>query len=287
MKKIKELIAQDKLNDAIIIMLEYCNDTDLKNSLISLSGRYKNLENTKTKGIIRLDEYFVEVNKIRYSLLEIFDDVYSEKNKHIVKIWSNKIWYLINRNIGAKNVKIDSIQINSLAEREELILLLQYRAEQIMRIFDSLELELRKERIGKIKDHEEAILKSKELFQTLHIKHIDALKNNKLILANDIANDIHQLLHELLRFDLTSPGIIYSQNSYPSIDKELGWIFCKLNHLEIPFFGAYYENGGELSLHPNEIKFKTVWSYIDDVSEGYNESRRRRIQFLINAKDKR
>jgi len=286
MKKIKELIAQDKLNDAIIFMLEFCNDTDSKNLLILLSGRYKNLENTKIKGIIKLDEYFIEVNKIRYSLLEICDD-YSKNNKSHVKIWSNKMGHLVNRIIGVKIIKNDSIQINSLAEREELILLLQYRAEQIIRVFDSVKLELRKERIGKIKDHEEAILKSKELFQSLHIKHIDALRNNKLMLANDIANDIHQLLHEVLRFDLTSPGIMYSSGSYPTMDKKLGWLYCKLNNLEIPFFGHFYENEGALSLHSNEIQFQTIWSYIDKVNEGYNESRQKRIQYLINAKGKR
>ena len=68
---IRTLINQNKLKEAIEIMKINWND----NSIILLSARFRQSKDQMNNGVISHDQYTLEINKIRNSILDTLEDL--------------------------------------------------------------------------------------------------------------------------------------------------------------------------------------------------------------------
>lgn len=69
----KELIAQNKIAEALDYGITNVNDESLRNTLILLKGRYSNIENNNRIGVLKRSEYVIEVNQIANALIDLAD----------------------------------------------------------------------------------------------------------------------------------------------------------------------------------------------------------------------
>ena len=285
---IQNLIAEDKIREAINALMDMQIDAKYLNELSIISGNYSRIEKLKRLDTINNDEYFLSINKLRYSILSIFEEIRSEKNV-----------------------------ISKTDENLELIELLKYRFERIMNILKSIsshkvgysstehltviELELIKKEENAFSNHKESLEETINQLSILHQLHIEALSKNKLIIANDIANDIHYILYEVLQFDIAPAGVAYY--SLPSMTKLIGRLYCSKNGFTLFDF---WENLSFFDIEKiladeklddrqkDEIliqkKFYELWSY--DTKEmkfeqpGTNVNRLTRIRHLILSKNR-
>jgi Effector-associated domain 11 len=89
--KIRELIAGDKINEAILLLSKFLNlNHDLYNSIILIKSRHQRLIKAVINGIVSFEEQNIESNKINYSILEICKEI--EKSKSFNK-YTNKSVY--------------------------------------------------------------------------------------------------------------------------------------------------------------------------------------------------
>ena len=74
-KKIRKLIELDKLSDAIEELKKHINDKDLLNDLIMQSAKYQELQLLNRNGVLDFEQLNIAKAKIRYSLLQIINEM--------------------------------------------------------------------------------------------------------------------------------------------------------------------------------------------------------------------
>jgi hypothetical protein len=86
---VHDLIANDTIDEAIDLLLEFCEvigNNDLKNDLLLLSGRLTSLERNNTKGILSFDDYTTEKNKVRNDIITIVSSFEDEADDNLETI---------------------------------------------------------------------------------------------------------------------------------------------------------------------------------------------------------
>lgn len=86
---VHDLIANDSIDEAIDLLLEFCEvigKKDLKNDLLLLSGRFTSLERNNTKGILNFDDYTTEKNKVRNDIITIISSFEDEGDDNLETI---------------------------------------------------------------------------------------------------------------------------------------------------------------------------------------------------------
>lgn len=74
-KTIKTLIAKDKIEKALDLLLKYFDENQIENELLLNSARFNELKSITRKGIISTEAGIIEKNKIRLSILEILEEI--------------------------------------------------------------------------------------------------------------------------------------------------------------------------------------------------------------------
>ena len=74
--QVKKLIATDKLKEAIELLLNFIDD----NQLVMQSSNYHRVVDEVRKGTISWEDSKLEKNRIKYIILEIVDEIYSNLN---------------------------------------------------------------------------------------------------------------------------------------------------------------------------------------------------------------
>ena len=100
-KKIKQLIADDQLEEALAEMLAYFDRKDI----ISQSAKLKYLAKHVTSGTIKFEDEVIERNKIRESLINILSDIKTEYSRSDGRGIRNKLLVFYYKNF-TKNNKI-------------------------------------------------------------------------------------------------------------------------------------------------------------------------------------
>jgi Effector-associated domain 11 len=73
-EKLKDLIAKNRIKDAINLLRDYINEQNTVNQIILLSGRYTRLTEAIRMDIMELSEANIEENKIMKAIIEIIDE---------------------------------------------------------------------------------------------------------------------------------------------------------------------------------------------------------------------
>lgn len=74
-EKVKLLLAQGDLNEAIQLLLRYVNRKEEINTIINQSGRYRDLMDMVAQGIISHNDYLRDLNTLRWSILKLLDSL--------------------------------------------------------------------------------------------------------------------------------------------------------------------------------------------------------------------
>ena len=75
-KTVKDLIANNKIEDALELLNQYCEDIGKQNNgLTMLMGRFNRLKKDNLMGIMGGDQFNLENNKIVYSLLQLINEM--------------------------------------------------------------------------------------------------------------------------------------------------------------------------------------------------------------------
>lgn len=91
-KKIRKLIELDKLSDAIEELKKHINDKDLLNDLIMQSAKYQELQLLNRNGVLDFEQLNIAKAKIRYSLLQIINEMENSQIEIITPNHRKKIF---------------------------------------------------------------------------------------------------------------------------------------------------------------------------------------------------
>jgi len=75
----KELIAQNKLAEALDFGITNVKDESLRNTLILLNGRYTNIQNNNRISVPKSKDYVIEVNQIANALIDLADKLIEQE----------------------------------------------------------------------------------------------------------------------------------------------------------------------------------------------------------------
>ena len=92
LNKCREYVIEDRLEEAIRLLLEIELDNYSKDELISLMGRHKSLKSEYVRGTISYEEQNISSNKIRSALLGVIRDFELKYNKHSLN-YEDKLTY--------------------------------------------------------------------------------------------------------------------------------------------------------------------------------------------------
>ena len=82
--KLKLYLGEDEIEKVFGLLQEYLvniNSSKL-NDLIQYSGRYQKLKQDQNRGVIRLEDAYIEHNQIRYSLISLLDEIEIENSNN-------------------------------------------------------------------------------------------------------------------------------------------------------------------------------------------------------------
>lgn len=197
--KIKSLIAYDKIGDAINTLMSISiNDKMLTNRIVVLSSKYHEIKNTSNIGLITRDVSATELTKIRYSLLTITDEIEQLENKK------------------------DIYQNNQLSANLEKKFQQEYK--DVIHVFKSV--------IESHPDTTKEIEKYHFLYNSLSEKRLEAIKNNRKHLTDDLSVEIMTLLSIIeknLAKELKSDKVISKITNHNTIKN----YFSTNKHLEL------------------------------------------------------
>jgi len=101
--RIRDLVVKGDINRAILGLVDKFRSHNLKDTVISLSARYKLLEDKKLHGIISDKDITLEENKITYSILMLLNEI---ERIHAEKILTNVDQTLDDRTVLKKLLEI-------------------------------------------------------------------------------------------------------------------------------------------------------------------------------------
>jgi len=78
--KLKNFVADDKLKEAIQELKELATENGIINTIILLSGRYRELEIAITRNILEWDKIKIEKSQIRLAVLGLIDDLEAQES---------------------------------------------------------------------------------------------------------------------------------------------------------------------------------------------------------------
>ncbi|MCB0631746.1 MAG: hypothetical protein R2824_21770 [Saprospiraceae bacterium] len=73
--RVKFLLAQGEINEAIQLLLQYVNRKEEINTIVNQSGRYRDLMNMVSVGIISHTDYLRDLNNLRWNILNLLDSI--------------------------------------------------------------------------------------------------------------------------------------------------------------------------------------------------------------------
>ena len=85
LQKIKQYVAQDKLDKALKKLSELLTNSDYSNDIIGLQARLNSLKQQERSAIISYDNATISRNKIRASLLSLIDQIADDDDLNLSK----------------------------------------------------------------------------------------------------------------------------------------------------------------------------------------------------------
>lgn len=151
-KKIRNLIAKDELNSALVQLKIFLAEPPVLDEIIQQSARFSRIRKQIRLGIVNFEDATVTQNQITHSLLELLTEIEEQTQQpHIQKEVENAVSIIDSKNVvvgdiqAGGNIHIGDVIINQSRLPEEL---LENRITNDQQWIQSLEREIRKNRVA-------------------------------------------------------------------------------------------------------------------------------------------
>ena len=240
LNKIRELIAEDKLSLALISVKYNFIPSKYKNEIIVYFGRYNSIEQRYNNKTVTKEEYDVEINQIRFSLLMLLDKIEKDDEVKLAPIplsFRLPIFFVILAFFGILSLSSFFI-INQNQSLREDILIRQIKVERIDSLVNSYWLK----RTFELEDS-----------QILYFDSLDQLIAKDIFIENDT-------LKRRIFYDVDNPEHVIAIDQYKQ-DQNERWIKERSHYDEDSFAfmkEAFYKNSGLIYYKKYKHKGKYV-----------------------------